>query len=672
MSVTSSTPTTQANPSLPAVIPALQNWEPGSGEWGLTADTRVVAATDTERFETLGMELHSCLHPVDDAELVPAGEGSLPLLASGEESGDIVIVVDPSREDELGAEGYELQIRTDGVILTGADVRGAFHATRSLSQMLRQQLTLPVGRSVDVPKYKERGVTLCAGVINISTGFIDRLLSDMADLKLNHLLLELKMETDDPRHNFWSFYTKQDVARLVAKGVALGIDVIPEINSPGHMGVWLRHRPDMQLVNNEGVASPQQLDISHPQAFALYTSLMEQYTDVFASEYWHMGADEYMIDTSFANYDALSRWAGETYGRGATIGDAFIGFINRVNEYVKTTLGKKLRIWNDGIVDTEVVKLDRDIVVEFWEAEGIAPEVLIDRGYELLNVNGLLYFSRSAMFFKADSEKLWNDNWNVGNFVGESGALDPDHEGIRGAKVSIWPDDSHFQTENEVETEVFDSLRLVSQLTWTGNHHDAAGQDMSWTTFKSGIEAIGRSPLWLDVNRQPLDPGTYTLALNGDSTAQLAAMGDGIMLAGRPTIWQLTPTKDHYYQLTSPETGHCLAVVEGIRTQTLVTEIGARPSMVECVDVDSTDHDTAVDRNPQKWQILPAGDDFIIANALTNQVLSSIKGTEESVDFSAAPQATPLEDQSLRPEVGTLVQLPPHMTNDVWVATRSA
>ncbi len=384
-----------------------------------------------------------------------------------------------------------------------------------------------------------------------------------------------------------------------------------------------------------------------------------------------MGADEYMIDTSFTNYDALSQWAEDTYGQSATIGDAFIAFINRVNEYVKTTLGKKLRIWSDGIADTSVITLERDIVVEFWEAEGIAPEVLIDRGYELLNANGLLYFSRSAMFFKADSEKLWNDKWNVGNFVGESGALDPDHEGIRGAKVSIWPDDSHFQTENEVEAEVFDSLRLVSQLTWTGNHRDATGEDMSWTTFKARIDAIGRNPLWLDVNRQPLGSGTYTLALNGDSTAQLAAMTDGIVLSGRRTIWQLTPTEDHYYQLASPETGHCLAVVEGFRSQTLVTEIGARPSMVECVDVNSTDHDTAVDRNPQKWQIIPAENGVIIANALTNQVLSSIKGTEESVDFSPFPATAALGDQSLRPAAGTLVQLPPHMTNDVWVATRS-
>ncbi len=655
-------------PALPPTIPALQGWDPGQGEWGLTGNTRVVAATDTERFASLGVELFAYLHPVEHPGRVPATGESVPVVQSGQVAGDIVIVVDESRADELGAEGYELRISTDGVTITGADPRGAFHGTRSLSQMLRQQLTLPVGVSVDRPKYKERGVTLCAGVINISTDFIDRLLTDMADLKLNHLLLELKLETDDPRHNFWSFHTKKDVARLVAKATSLGIDVVPEINSPGHMGVWLRHRPEMRLVNNDGEARPNQLDISHPDAFALYTSLIDQYTDVFTSPYWHMGADEYMIDTAFSNYDDLTRWAQDTYGQGATIGDAFIGFINRVNEYVKTTVGKKLRIWNDGIVDTKVVTLDRDIVVEFWEQEGIPPEVLIERGYELMNANGLLYFSRSAMFYKVDSEKLWNNDWNVGNFVGEA-SLDPENPNIRGAKVSIWPDDSHFQTENEVEAEVFDSLRLVSQLTWTGSHRDPAGHDMSWVTFKSGIEAVGRNPLWLNVNRRPLEAGTYTFALNGDPASQLQATAGVVTTSATPTTWQLTPTADHYYQMVSAESGQCLAVTEGVKTQTLVLEIGARPSMVECATMDDTAHDTAPARNPQKWQVIASGDGFVLRNALTNQVLTTIEGTEQSVDFSGAPTTSALDDQSQRPPTGTLVQLPQHMTHDVWTAT---
>ncbi len=663
MSTTSAT-----TPTLPPTIPALQNWDPGTGGWSLTESTRLITASG--RFASFGAELFALLHPVEYPDHVPASGESVPVLDSCAVAGDIVIVVDETRADELGEQGYELAISAEGVIITGAELRGAFHGTRSLSQMLRQQLTLPAGTSVDVPRYKERGVTLCAGVINISTDFIDRLLTDMADLKLNHLLLELKLETDDPRHNFWSFYTKQDVARLVDKATSLGIDVVPEINSPGHMGVWLRHRPEMRLVNNAGVPRPNQLDISHPNALNLYTDLIDQYTDVFTSDYWHMGADEYMIDTSFSDYDALTQWAQDTYGDGATIGDAFIAFINQVNSHVKTRVGKKLRIWNDGIVDTEVIKLDRDIVVEFWEEQGIPPEVLIERGYELTNANCLLYFSRSALFYKVDSEKLWNDNWNVGNFVGEAGALDPGHPNIRGAKVSIWPDESHFQTENEVEAEVLDSLRLVSQLTWTGSHRDATEQEMSWAAFKAGIDAIGRNPLWLNVNRRPLEPGDYTFALHGNSAACLGTTIDGVVISGTPTTWRLTPTRDHYYQLTALETGQCLAVTEGTKTQTLVTEIGARPSVVECVDIDDTAHDTAPARNPTKWQLIATDVGFVLSNALTNQVLSTIKGTETSVDFSATPTTSPLEDQSLRPTVGALVQLPPHMTDDVWTASR--
>ena len=482
-------PVALADITLPPTIPSLDGWAASAdGTWTLGADTRIVAPADlSAQVDILAAELDVYLNPsAAQTTRSPATPGTILVATTGADEDDIAVVLDTARASELGDEGYELEISPTGVTITAADKRGAFYGTRSVSQLLRQQLTLPTGSVVDMPKYEQRGVTLCACVINIQPDFIDRLLTDMSDLKLNHLLLEMKLETDDERNNFWSYYTKDDVRGLVAKATTFGIDVIPEINSPGHMGIWLKNRPDLQLKNNAGVAQSNQLDISHPDALTFYTGLIDQYADVFTTNYWHMGADEYMIGTSFANYTALTAWAKAEYGTNATIGDAFISFINQVNTHVKSK-DKKLRIWNDGVITTQVVQLDKDIVVEFWEAEGIAPEVLIERGYELHNANGLLYFSRSAMFFKANSQKLWNDHWNVGDFVGDAGALDPDHPSIRGAKVSIWPDDSHFQTENEVEAEIFDALRLVSQLTWTGSHRDAVGTEMSWVAFKDAL-----------------------------------------------------------------------------------------------------------------------------------------------------------------------------------------
>ncbi|MDO5737237.1 MAG: family 20 glycosylhydrolase, partial [Propionibacteriaceae bacterium] len=666
-------PVALADVSLPPTIPSLDGWTAATdGTWTLGATTKIVAPADlSAQVDILAAELDVYLNPSNaQTTSSPATPGAIPVATTGADADDIAVVLDTARTAELGAEGYELEIAADGLTITAADKRGAFYGTRSVSQLLRQQLTLPAGSVIDMPKYEQRGVTLCACVINIQPDFIDRLLADMSDLKLNHLLLEMKLETDDVRNNFWSYYTKDDVSDLVAKAGTYGIDVIPEINSPGHMGIWLKNRPDLQLKNNAGNRSSSQLDISHPDAFAFYTHLIDQYSDVFTTDYWHMGADEYMIGTSFSNYNDLTAWAKAEYGATATIGDAFIAFINQVNAYVKAK-DKHLRVWNDGIINTQVVQLDTDIVVEYWDGAGIRPATLIERGYELMNANGALYWSRANTFFKMNSQALWNNNWNVGKFPGSNGNIDPDNPNILGAKVSIWPDDSWYQTENEVEAEIFDGFRFISQMTWQGNHHDADGKDMTWNQFKAGIDSINRNPLWLNVHRRPLLAGTYPIKLAGGDS--LVASGTNVSVTDGDDTWTIKPTADHYYQLRSTTTDTCLAMFTGEKSLGVVTEIGAKPEMKACADMSDTARATSNARNTQKWQIIPTDGGFTVRNALSNQDLSTILGTEKSIDFSANRATdTTLSDQSLRPANGTLVQLPNDKTSAAWVFTREA
>ncbi|MFR8697538.1 MAG: family 20 glycosylhydrolase [Bifidobacterium bifidum] len=220
-----------------------------------------------------------------------------------------------------------------------SDDIGVFYGTRSVSQMLRQgQLTLPAGTVATKPKYKERGATLCACQINISTDWIDRFLSDMADLRLNYVLLEMKLKPEEDNTKkaaTWSYYTRDDVKKFVKKANNYGIDVIPEINSPGHMNVWLENYPEYQLADNSGRKDPNKLDISNPEAVKFYKTLIDEYDGVFTTKYWHMGADEYMIGTSFDNYSKLKTFAEKQYGAGATPNDAFTGFINDIDKYVK-------------------------------------------------------------------------------------------------------------------------------------------------------------------------------------------------------------------------------------------------------------------------------------------------------------------------------------------------
>nr|WP_239149315.1 beta-N-acetylhexosaminidase [Streptomyces sp. SID12501] len=329
--------------SVPVTVPALTNWTSEQGSYKFDAAARLVADSAPERrvADTLADDLRD------------AGHGLVPVVSGGARAGDIVIDVVPGRV-ALGAEGYELRAGAR-LSVTGATETGAFYGTRTVLQLLAQGDRVPAGRTVDVPRYAERGVGVCACYVHISTPWLENLVRDMAYHKLNQLLLELKVKSDaHPEADTWGYYTKDEIRRLVALGDKYHVEIVPEIDSPGHMDPWIDNRPDLQLTDSDGNKQPSRLDITQPAAFDHYTSLIDEYAQVFTGGSWHMGADEYMLGSDFAKYPQMLRYAREKYGANATPQDTFIDFVNRTQTYL-VAKGKKLRIWNDGLTGANTV-----------------------------------------------------------------------------------------------------------------------------------------------------------------------------------------------------------------------------------------------------------------------------------------------------------------------------
>ena len=262
-----------------------------------------------------------------------------------------------------------------------------------------------------------------------------------------------------------------------------------------------------------------------------------------------------MIGSSFDNYSKLKTFAEKQYGAGATPNDAFTGFINDIDKYVKAK-GKQLRIWNDGIVNTKNVSLNKDIVIEYWYGAGRQPQELVQDGYTLMNATQTLYWSRSAQVYKVNAARLYNNkNWNVGTFDGGR-QIDKNYDKLTGAKVSIWPDSAYFQTENEVEKEIFDGMRFISQMTWSDSRPWA-----TWNDMKADIDKIGYPLDIREYDYTPVDAGIYDIP-------QLASISKG--------PWELITTPDGYYQMKDTVSGQCLALFTGSKHLDVVTQSARR------------------------------------------------------------------------------------------------
>ncbi|MDX3746754.1 family 20 glycosylhydrolase [Streptomyces sp. AK08-02] len=553
--------------SVPVTVPALANWTPEQGSYEYVAAARLVANTAPERriADTLADDLRA------------AGHGTVPVVSGGARTGDIVIDVAPGRT-ALGAEGYELRAGAR-LSVTGATESGAFYGTRTLLQLLAQGDRIPAGRTVDVPRYAERGVGVCACYIHISTGWLENLVRDMAYHKLDQLLLELKVKSDThPEANTWGYYTKDEIRRLVALGDKYHVEIIPEINSPGHMDPWIENRPDLQLTDSDGDKQTSRLDITQPAAFDYYTSLIDEYAQVFTGGSWHMGADEYMLGSDFAKYPQMLRYARERFGADATPQDAFIDFVNRVRAHLAAK-GRKLRIWNDGLTGANTVPVTAGTTVEHWLDVAVKPSRLRAQGYPLMNAAYALYLVRGG--FHSDTKGLYDQSWDPRSFEGEKLATS---EGITGAKISLWPDNGRGETENEVAVDTGPALRQLAQATWGDPHPDA-----TYARFTARGTAVGHAPGWRDLTRVPVTDGTYSLTSAGAA----------------PLTVDVRRTTDGYVTLRTGD--GCLEVRGGKLTLNTPLQPGVELTAQTC-DAGNT---------LQRWELEPSAGGYRLVNAIT-------------------------------------------------------
>ncbi|KUL22610.1 family 20 glycosylhydrolase [Streptomyces regalis] len=561
----------QRAPVAPVTVPALTDWTPASGSYTYADSARLVADSASERrvADTLSDDLRD------------AGHGTPAVVRDGARPGDIVIDLQPARTS-LGAEGYELRAGKR-LSVTAATETGAFYGTRTLLQLLAQSDRVPAGRTVDVPRYKERGVGVCACYIHVSMPWLENLVREMAYHKLNQLLLELKVKSDaHPEANTWGYYTKDEIRGLVALGKRYHVEIIPEINSPGHMDPWIENRPDLQLTDSDGNKQPSRLDITRPEAFAYYTSLIDEYAQVFTATSWHMGADEYMLGSDFAKYPQILKYAQDRFGPDATPQDAFIDFVNRVHAYADAK-GKKLRIWNDGLTGANTVPVAVGTTVEHWLNVAVKPSQLIARGYPLMNAAYALYLVRGG--FHSDTEGLYDQSWDPRSFEGEKlAALD----GITGAKISLWPDNGRGETENEVAVGLWPALRHLAQATWGDPHPDA-----TYGEFTARGTAVGHAPGRRDLTRVPVADGAYTFRSGARSFAA-----------------EVARTADGYVTVRTPD--GCLEVRGGKLTLNVPLQPG----------IEATEQTCDPENTLQRWQLEPAAGGYRLVNAITRMTVS--------------------------------------------------
>ncbi|MCM2412202.1 MULTISPECIES: glycoside hydrolase family 20 protein [unclassified Streptomyces] len=471
----------------PRTIPAVREHTPAHGPgWRPGPSSGVVIADGSKGLADEGRLLAG--------ELKISYRGEVPARA-----GDVELALAP--KDKGGSESYTLKTHDNRVTISGPGQAGVFYGTRTLKQSVRADGLMPEGEVRDRPDRPQRGFNLDIARKHYTAGWIEDRLHEIADLKLNQLGLHFsddqafRIESDThPEVVSPDHLTKAQVRRIVALAGRLHVQVVPEIDSPGHLGAVLRAHPDLQLRNVSGVASAGSLDISKPGAAKLVDELLGEYTELFPGKYWHVGADEYlalMAQDPAASYPQLQRAAVQKYGAKAGIEDLATGWLNDRAAVVRPH-GKQPKAWNDGLFGDSTVKADKNIEVEYWtgkEYGARSPLEYLREGRKVLNLNDefLYYVLGQPNDFVYPTGKRIYEQWTPLVLRGTTPVPERYSDQILGGRFAVWGDLPNAQTAAQVAAGIRMPLAATSQKLW-----DPGKPKLSWDGFLALAKEIDK------------------------------------------------------------------------------------------------------------------------------------------------------------------------------------
>jgi hypothetical protein len=245
---------------------------------------------------------------------------------------------------EIGDDGYILDISPDQILIAANTNAGVFFGVQTLIQLLPEKKTgkIPCVFIRDWTPVKHRGISLdfARGVV-YKTELIKQNIKRLAHYKMNFLILYLEDAFLFPSHpdigENRDRLTPDECRELDEFARKHHVQLVPALDSPGHMERLLRHPKYTYL--REGEEHDWQksvINVSHPDTYPLLKDLYNDLCDVFSSPYVYMGGDECFGLGKGKNGELLDKV-------GAAL---FIRHIKIIRE-ILAERGKRMVIWPD-------------------------------------------------------------------------------------------------------------------------------------------------------------------------------------------------------------------------------------------------------------------------------------------------------------------------------------
>lgn len=390
------------------------------------------------------------------------------------------------KNDKLTEEAYTLEIERGRIVLEANDAQGISNALATLHQLIltAKDNKLPIINIQDKPRFGYRGLMLDCSRHFWTVDELKETLSQMAFFKLNKLQMHLtdnnawRLAMDQypeltAKGTYYSdfpdlsgkYYSTNDLKEIVKYAQALGIEIIPEVDLPGHAIALLAAMPQLSCKGGTFEAYPEELPlnqrkrgnenmlcIGNPESIRFAQEVVDALIQIFPSKYIHLGGDEVptAIWEKCPKCQALYKKEGMKEP-----GELQDFFTRKMSEYIRSK-GKIMVGW-DEINDRHAATPEDMLTV--WRDNGLkAQKAALERGIPVVMC------PQHGCYL--DWGYAGNSTRKVYEWDPVTSQVTPEQEAlVKGGQGALWTE--RVATQDRVEWMLYPRLVALSEVFWT-------------------------------------------------------------------------------------------------------------------------------------------------------------------------------------------------------------
>lgn len=426
-----------------------------------------------------------------------------------------------TKDATLAHEAYKLTVSEAGINIAAADSTGFFYAIQTLKQLMPHAIynrsgastaidwTVPCVEIADQPQLGHRGYMLDVARHFFSKTEVKRILDIMATYKMNRFHWHLTDDQgwridipeypklaqvgavrkgsfvnaggsskffDDTEYGRGMYYTLDDLREIVAYAKNLNIEIIPEIDLPGHMVAAVAAYPEFSCdptkkyeVRIDGGISKDVLNIGKDETIDFLKCVLGHMAEVFPYKYIHLGGDECPTDQWSKNADCLKRVQDEGL---AGVNELQSWLVEQLGLYLKEKYDKDIICWDELLAHWKSDNTVKPVIMA-WNHINKSKEAA-DKGFKSIVVpyQSLYLDMMQVPLSEVDvNEKYqggWGDNWvnSVETVYGVNpvASLSGKEDFCLGVQGNMWTETCNDSVE--VEYQLLPRMLALSETGW--------------------------------------------------------------------------------------------------------------------------------------------------------------------------------------------------------------